>query len=88
MIVFAKVEVTLHAAVVCAGIGEGVVGVGFGVGRVGVVGRGVGVGSGSTWDVLLKLLSRLTGTVEATAFGAFLKSEGDIIGDLCDQRVR
>jgi len=43
---------------------------------------GVGVGSGPDWDILLKLLGGLTGAVDATSFGTFLKSEGDGIGDL------
>ena len=88
MVVFAKVAAHITAAAEV--VAEGGVGVSVGVSVVGGRGQGrrvgrrvVGIGSGSSWDVLLELPGGLIGTTDiTTACGTFRKSKGDVIGDL------
>lgn len=73
----ANVEVTVRIAESAGGVSAGV------SGGQGGVRRGVGrIGRGPRWGVRLKLPGGLIGTADSTAGGAFLKSEGDVIGDL------
>jgi len=82
LIVSAGVEITIDttAAQVGGGVGVSVRVVGRVFGRV-VFRRVAGVGSGAGWNILLELFGGLLGTVDTTAFGAFLKSVGDVIRD-------
>ena len=66
-----------------SGSGVGIRVVGAGGSDQGSVTGGVGgVGRGPRGDKRLELFSGLISTADATTRGAFLKSEGDVIGDL------
>lgn len=64
-----------------SGVGIRVVGAG-GSDQGSVTGGVGGVGRGPRGDKRLELFSGLISTADATTRGAFLKSEGDVIGDL------
>lgn len=93
LVILAKVEVALHITAVAEVVAEGVVSGGVGgVARVVVSGgrvrrggvrRSVGrVGRGPGRGVFLELPSGLITTRDIATSGTFLKSEGDVIGDL------